>query len=99
MKKVKDTSKKQKKKKRPPVNFEKCNIPMGAKLVYTEDPSIVVTVVSERKVQYGDEITSLSAIVEGIKGGSIQGTQYFTYKGKIVADIAEETQWKEIKIL
>lgn len=96
LKKVKDTSKKQKKKKRPPVNFEKCNIPMGAKLVYTEDPSIVVTVVSERKVQYGDEITSLSAIVEGIKGGSIQGTQYFTYKGKIVADIAEETQWKEI---
>ena len=51
---------------------------------------------SERKVQYGDEITSLSAIVEGIKGGSIQGTQYFTYNGKIVADIAEETQWKEV---
>lgn len=96
LKKVKDTAKRVRKKKRPPVNFEKCNIPMGAKLVYTEDPSIVVTVVSERKVQYGDEITSLSAIVEGIKGGSIQGTQYFTYNGKIVADIAEETQWKEI---
>ena len=96
LKKVKDTARRVRKKKRPPVNFEKCNIPMGAKLVYTEDPSIVVTVVSERKVQYGDEITSLSAIVEGIKGGSIQGTQYFTYNGKIVADIAEETQWKEI---
>ena len=96
LKKVKDTARRVRKKKRPPVNFEKCNIPMGAQLVYTEDPSIVVTVVSERKVQYGDEITSLSAIVEGIKGGSIQGTQYFTYNGKIVADIAEETQWKEI---
>lgn len=59
LKKVKnDTSKKQKTK-RPPVNFVKCNIPMGAELVFTEDSSVKVIVVDERKVQYKDEITSL----------------------------------------
>lgn len=35
LKKVKDTARRVRKKKRPPVNFEKCNIPMGAQLVYT----------------------------------------------------------------
>lgn len=52
---------------RSPINFEKCHIPVGAELVYIEDSSVVVTVESERKVIYKDEITSLSAIVGQIK--------------------------------
>lgn len=96
LKKVKnDTSKKQKTK-RPPVNFVKCNIPMGAELVFTEDSSVKVIVVDERKVQYKDEITSLSAISDGIKGYSTSGPTYFTYQGKTIAQIAEETQWKDL---
>lgn len=79
LKKVKnDTSKKQKTK-RPPVNFVKCNIPMGAELVFTEDSSVKVIVVDKRKVQYKDEITSLSAISDGIKGYSTSGPTYFTF--------------------
>ncbi len=52
---------------RPPVNFAKCGIPVGAELVLVDDPSVVAVVVSERKDQYNGEITSLSAISDRIK--------------------------------
>lgn len=81
---------------RPPVNFAKCGIPVGAELVFIEDPNVVCTVVDERKVQYNGKITSLSAISDGIKGHSTQGPSYFTYKGKKVSEIAAETQWKDL---
>lgn len=81
--------------KKPPVNFSKCGIPVGAELVFIEDPSIVAIVVSDRKVQYKEEITSLSAISDSIKGYSTSGPQFFTYKGVTVSDIAKKTQWKE----
>ena len=83
------------KKKRPPVNFAKCGIPVGAELVYVEDQSVVAIVVDERKVQYNDEITSLSAISDRIKGYSTSGPSFFAYNGKLVTDIAKETQWKD----
>jgi hypothetical protein len=94
LKKVKVSASKKQKTKRPPVNFVKCGIPMGAELVFTEDPNVIVTVVSERKVQYNDEITSLSAISDKIKGYSTSGSQFFTFNGKTISQIAEETQWK-----
>jgi hypothetical protein len=72
-----------------------CNIPVGAELVFVEDSSVVAVVVDERKVQYNDEITSLSAISDKIKGYSTSGPSFFTYKGKLVTDIAKETQWKD----
>ena len=80
---------------KPPVNFAACGIPVGAKLVFVEDPSVVATVVSERKVDYNGEITSLSAISDNIKGYATAGPSLFTYKGRIVSDIARETQWKD----
>lgn len=82
--------------KKPSVNFSKCGIPIGAELVFADDPTVVARVVGERKVQYNDEITSLSAIAKGIKGYPIAGPSCFTYNGKLVADIARETQWKNI---
>lgn len=81
--------------KRPPVNFVQCDIPLGAELVCVDDPSIVVTVVSDRKVQFNNEITSLSAIAGSIKGHPTAGPQHFTYKGELVSDIAKRTQWSE----
>lgn len=86
---------KKQKVRRPPVNFIKCGIPRGAKLVFVDDPSVIVTVVNERKVSYKDEITSLSAISDSIKGYSTSGPFMFTYKGKRVSEIAHETQWKD----
>lgn len=80
--------------KKPAVNFQKCNIPVGAELVFLDDPSVKVIVVSDRKVQYNNEITSLSAIAKKIKGYSVAGPSCFSYEGKIIAEIAAETQWK-----
>jgi len=94
LKKVKVVDTKKQKVRRPPVNFAKCGIPIGAELVFVEDPSVIVTVVSDRKVQYNEEITSLSAISDRIKGYSTSGPSYFTYNGKKISDIADETQWK-----
>ena len=95
LKKARVKEEKKQKVKKPPVNFFKCGIPEGAELVFIEDPSVVVTVVGERKVLYKDEITSLSAVSDSIKGGSTQGPRYFTYNGKTVSQIAHETQWKD----
>lgn len=82
---------------RPPVNFKKCGIPVGAELIYIEDPTVVAKVVSARKVEYNNEITSLSAISHRLKGYSSPGPSFFTYNGKKISDIAEETQWKDYK--
>lgn len=81
--------------KRPPVNFIKCGIPIGAELVFVENSNIKVTVIDERKVQYNGELTSLSAIAKGIKGYPCAGPSYFTYKGELISDIAERTQWNK----
>ena len=96
LKRVKEHKESPQKVKRPAINFAKCNIPIGAELVYIEDPSIKVTVVSEHKVQYNDELTSLSAIGKELKGYSVSGPTLFTYNGKVVTDIVEETQWKDL---
>ena len=79
---------------KPPVNFAKCGIPVGAELVFIKDESIRVTVYNERKVLYKDEITSLSAISDKYMGYSTPGPSFFTYNGKLVSEIANETQWK-----
>ncbi len=91
-----ETEKKQEQKMRkPPVDFSKCGIPIGAELVYIEDDSVRCTVAGNHKVLYGDELTSLSAIAGQIKGYSVPGPSFFTYNGKLVAHIARETQWKD----
>ena len=80
---------------RPPINFVKCGIPIGAELVFIDDPSVKVIVESERKVLYNDELTSLSAVVSKYKGPKrYHGPAYFTYNGKLITEIAEETMWK-----
>lgn len=81
--------------KKPAVNFAKCGIPVNAELVYIGDPNVTVTVVDEHKVLYNNELTSLSAVAKGIKGYPVAGPSFFTYNGKLVCDIAAETQWKE----
>lgn len=80
--------------KRPAIDFYKCGLKDGDELVCTEDPSIKVVIKGEHKVLYHDEITSLSAIMKGIKGYSIQPTAFFTFNGEPLSDIAKRTQWK-----
>lgn len=95
LKKLKASEKKKQQIHRPAVNFSDCGIPVGAKLVFIDDPDVVATVVSDRKVEYAGNITSLSAIAKDIKGYPVSGPNMFTYNGKRVVDIAEETQWKD----
>ncbi len=84
--------------KRPPIDFTKCGIPKGAELIYIEDPNIKVTVVDNHKVKYQEKLTSLSVIVKQLKGYKhVAGPSYFTYNGKIITEIADETQWKEYR--
>lgn len=81
--------------KKPAINFAKCGIPLGSELVFIEDASVRVIVESDRKVLYNNEITSLSAVAGKIKGvKAIAGPSYFTYNGKLITEIAAETQWK-----
>lgn len=93
--KIKKTKEPTQKIKKPPVDFEKCGIPIGAKLIFVEDESVIATVRDNRKVEYNNEITSLSAIAKSIKGYPCAGPSFFTYNGKLVADVASETQWKD----
>ena len=83
--------------KRLPIDFIKYGIPKGAELIYTENHDIKVTVVNNYKVKYKDELTSLSAIVKQLKGYNVAGLSYFTYNGKLITEIADETQWKEYR--
>lgn len=83
-------------KQRPAINFQKCGIPVGAELVFIDDDSVRVTVVDaeKNKVMYNGETTSLSPLAEKLRNVSaIQGASVFTYNGKKITDIAEETQW------
>ena len=97
LKRVKDvkTSTGTQKVKKPAINFAKCGIPVGAELVFTEDDTVRVIVVNEHKVQYKNELTSLSAVAKGIKGYNVAGPSFFTYNGRLITDIADETQWKD----
>lgn len=63
-----------------------------------DDDSVRVTVVDaeKNKVEYNGEATALSPLAEKLRNVSaIQGTSVFTYNGKKITDIAEETQWKK----
>ena len=82
--------------KKPAVNFRECNIPIGSELVYVDDSTIRVIVVDDHKVEYNDQITSLSAIAKEKKGYSVAGSSLFTYNGEIITKIAERTQWKDL---
>lgn len=63
-----------------------------------DDDSVRVTVVDaeKNKVEYNGETTALSPLAEKLRNVSaIQGASVFTYKGKKITDIAEETQWRK----
>ncbi len=80
--------------KRPPIDFYACGLKKGDELVCTEDSSVRVTIESEHKVLFNDELTSLSAIMKDIKGYNANGPLFFTFNGELLTDIAERTQWK-----
>lgn len=80
--------------KRPPLNFYEMGLHKGDTLVWKDDPSIFVTIISDRKVSYkGEEvsISALSAQIKGYKVKHIQPTPHWLYNDRLLSDIYDET--------
>ena len=78
---------------RPTMNFREMNIPVGATLTYGEDPQVQVKVVGDRQVEYNGAPCSLLHATKEIKQltHDIRPAPYWTYNGKSLAEIYEET--------
>lgn len=79
---------------RPALNFYEMGMQKGDLLVWKDDPSITVTIISDRKIEYeGEEmsISALSATLKGYKVKHIQPTPHWLYKEKLLSDIYDET--------
>lgn len=78
---------------RPAMNYREMGIMPGAVLSYVKDRSITVRVVSDKKVNFQEEETSLTAVTKQLLGieRPIQPTPYWEYEGKNLRDIYDET--------
>jgi hypothetical protein len=66
----------------------------GDILLWKDDPSITVSVISERKVLYNGEETSLSALSAKLKGYNVKHIApgaHWLFKEKLMSDIYDET--------
>jgi hypothetical protein len=82
-----------KKSRRPRMNFKEMNIPVGAILKYTDDEQIQLKVVDDRHVEHNGAPCSLTRAHREIMGldYSAQPSPYWTYNGKRLKEIYEET--------
>jgi hypothetical protein len=83
---------KQYKARRPNLNFAEMGIPAGAVLHFSESDA-TVTVANDRKVYLNGEQLSLTAATRQLLqlDYSVQPGQYWTYEGKSLRDIYNET--------
>ena len=81
---------------RGPFRFTECGIPIGAEIVYLDDPTVRATVIDDRHIEYQGETTSVSALAQRLKNFDhpVQGTLWFSYMGKRLIDIREEAEEK-----
>ncbi len=79
---------------RPALNFYEMGMQKGDKLIWKDDPTISVTVISERKVSYNGEETSISALsaqLKGYKSRHIAPGGHWLFNDKLLSDIYDET--------
>ena len=79
---------------RPPLNFYEMGMQKGDILVWKDDPSVSVTIISERKISYEGEETSISALsaqLKGYKSRHIAPGAHWLYKDKLLSEIYDET--------
>lgn len=80
--------------KRPMLNFFEMGLRKGDKLIWKDDPSITVTIASERKVIYEGEETSISALSAKLKGYNVKHIApgaHWLFNEKLLSDIYDET--------
>ncbi len=65
-------------------SFEKCKIPVGSELVYTNDKKIKCFVVDDRRVEYNGQVMYLTGLAKMLlnKTVGICGPLFFEYNGK-----------------
>ena len=80
------------KSKRPNMSFLEMGIPIGSELHYVHGTS-TVTVSSAKRVRFNGEEVSLTAVTRQLLdiGYSVQPSPYWSYEGKRLKDIYEET--------
>ena len=80
--------------KRPPLNFYEMGLQKGDILHWKDDPSISVTIISDRKVLYDGEETSISALSAKLKSYKVKYISpgaYWMFNDKLLGDIYDET--------
>lgn len=90
----KAAGRKMKIKRRPPLNYIEMGIPLGAKLEFNrDDETYTVEICDAKKVSYCGVKKSLTAITKELLGieHALQPTSYWTYNGKNLMDIYNET--------
>lgn len=75
-------------------NFFEMGLQKGDVLIWKDDPSISVTILSERKVCYQGEETSISALsakLKGYKVKHIQPTPHWLFNDRLLSEVYDET--------
>lgn len=78
---------------RPPLNFFQMGMQKGDILKWRDDPNIIVTIDSDRKVLYNGEEIALSALTRDLKGAKyyVAPTPFWTYNERLLSEIYDET--------
>ena len=78
---------------RPMLDFKEMGISVGDELLYEKDPTIRVTVISNKKINFEGKEYSLSALTKKIRKLPyyVAPCKYWSYKGKNLDDIYNET--------
>lgn len=80
--------------KRPALNFYEMGLHKGDILKWKDEPTITVTISSERKVNYENEEVSISALSAKLKGYNVKHIapgSHWLFNDKLLSDIYDET--------
>lgn len=78
---------------RPPLNYFEMEMKKGDTLVFVKDPSVIVTIVDEKKVMFQGEVYSLTGVTKKLLNitHAVQPTGYWLFDGRNLRDIYDET--------
>lgn len=78
---------------RPPLNYFEMGMKKGDTLVFVKDPSVIVTIVDEKKVMFQGEVYSLTGVTKKLLNitHAVQPTGYWLFDGRNLRDIYDET--------
>ncbi len=78
---------------RPALNFMQMGMCKGDELVWKEDPSITITVYTDRTVLFNGTEMAISAVTRDLKKSKwyVAPGSYWLYKDKLLGDIYDET--------